>query len=168
MVIQLPTFESMEDPVSIRLVKKDDLPIFFVHQLDPEATRLAAFPSRNREAFFANWSTHILGNPAAICRTILAGDPVAGYLGAWTDAASNQRLLGYWIGREFWGRGIASAALVQFLRHESTRPLHARVAKHNLGSIRVLEKAGFVRAGEDTFPSPSGAAIEEFLYLLAA
>jgi RimJ/RimL family protein N-acetyltransferase len=96
----------MEERVSLRPVKADDLPIFFVHQLDPEATRLAAFPSRDREAFFTHWTTNILGNPAAVSRTILAGDRVAGNIGAWTDAAANDRLIGYWIGREFWGRGI--------------------------------------------------------------
>ena len=158
----------MEERVSLRPVKTDDLPIFFVHQLDPEATKLAAFPSRDRDAFFTHWTTNILGNPAAVCRTILAGNHVAGNIGAWTDAASNDRLICYWIGREFWGRGIASAALSQFLRCESTRPLSARVAKHNLGSIRVLEKAGFARVGEEAFSLPSGASIGEFIYFLVA
>ena len=158
----------MKALVSLRPVAADDLPIFFAHQLDPEATRLAAFPSRDREAFFAHWNTNILGNPAAVSRTILLGDRVAGNIGAWTDAAANDRLICYWIGREFWGRGIASAAMSQFLRFESTRPLSARVAKHNLGSIRVLEKAGFARVGEDAFSLPSGARAEEFIYFLVA
>ncbi|MDP2139119.1 MAG: GNAT family N-acetyltransferase [Candidatus Didemnitutus sp.] len=158
----------MNQHVSLRPVTMDDLPVFFVHQLDPEATKLAAFPSRDRDAFFTHWTTNILGNPAAVNRTILAGDQVAGNIGAWTDAASNDRLIGYWIGREFWGRGIASAAMSQFLRIESTRPLSARVARHNLGSIRVLEKAGFARVGEDALSLPSGARVEEFIYFLAA
>jgi RimJ/RimL family protein N-acetyltransferase len=149
----------MEDRVALRPVETDDIPIFFVHQLDPEATKLAAFPSRGREAYFNHWTENILGNPTAVNRTILVGDQVAGYLGAWTDAASNDRLICYWTGREFWGRGIASAALLQFLRFESTRPLSAYVFKHNLGSIRVLEKAGFARIGEH---------VEEFIYLLSA
>ena len=157
----------MEERVALRPVKTDDLPLFFVHQLDPEATKLAAFPSRARDAFFSHWTTNILGNPSAVSRTILAGDQVAGNIGAWTDAASHDRLICYWIGREFWDRGIASAAMSQFLHFESTRPLNARVAKHNLGSIRVLEKAGFARAGEDAFALPSGVRMEEFLYSLA-
>lgn len=158
----------MAERVSLRPVEADDLPIFFVHQLDPEACKLAAFPSRDREAFFTHWTTNILGHPAAVCLTILAGSHVAGNIGSWTDAASNDRFVCYWIGREFWGRGIASTALSQFLRFESTRPLNARVAKHNLGSIRVLEKAGFVRTGEEAFSTPSGARIEELAYFLAA
>ena len=158
----------MEERVSLRPVTIEDLPIFFVHQLDPEATRLAAFPSRDREAFFTHWTTTILGNPANVSRTILAGDQVAGNIGAWTDAASNDRLIGYWLGREFWGRGIASAALAQFLRFESTRPLGAHVAQHNLGSIRVLEKAGFARVGDEAFTLPSGDRLVELIYSLVA
>lgn len=157
----------MKASVSLRAVEPEDLPVFFAHQLDPEATRLAAFPSRQREAFFAHWRTNILGNPAAVSRTVLADSQVAGNVGAWTDPASHDRFICYWIGREFWGRGIASAALSQFLGFESQRPLHARVAKHNAGSIRVLEKSGFIRTGEETFPLPDGGRLEELSYLLS-
>jgi RimJ/RimL family protein N-acetyltransferase len=161
------TLGKMEKRVSLRPVMTDDLPIFFGHQLDPEATKLAAFPARDRDAFFAHWTTKILGNPAAVCRTILAGDHVAGYIGAWTDAASNDRLICYWIGREFWGRGIASAALSLFLCFEATRPLSACVARHNLGSIRVLEKSGFARASEDAVCQPVGDGIDELIGFVA-
>jgi RimJ/RimL family protein N-acetyltransferase len=156
----------MKGRVSLRPVETPDLPIFFAHQLDPVATRLAAFPSRDREAFMAHWTTNILGNSANACRTILVDDSVVGNIGAWTDTGTGERLLGYWLGREFWGRGIASAAVAQFLQIEAVRPLSARVAGHNLGSIRVLEKSGFTRAGEDGFNLPDGSRIEEFIYIL--
>ena len=52
-------------------------------------------------------------------------------------------MVGYWIGKEHWGRGIASAALVLYLDVERHRPLLATVVEHNAGSRRVLEKAGF-------------------------
>ena len=158
----------MKALVSLRPVAADDLPIFFAHQLDPEATRLAAFPSRDREAFFAHWSTNILGNPAAASHAILFGDRVAGNIGAWTDAGSGERLICYWLGREFWGQGIASAAVSLLLQIESTRPLIARVAKHNLGSVRVLEKAGFTRVSEEVFSLPDHTQIEEVTYRLPA
>lgn len=158
----------MKGLVSLRPVTAEDLPIFFTHQRDPEAARLAAFTSRDREAFMLHWTTRILGNPAAISRTILLGDQVTGNIGAWNDPETQKRHLGYWIGREFWGRGIASAAVAQFLQFESTRPLTAQLAKHNLGSIRVLEKTGFTRAGEDAFTLPDGSNVEEFIYVLSA
>ena len=50
---------------------------------------------------------------------------------------SGLTLVGYWLGREFWGRGVATRALARFLGVVTGRPLHARVATNNQGSIRV-------------------------------
>jgi len=152
----------MSTVISLRAVEPADLPVLFEHQLDPEATRMAAFPSRQRDAFMAHWNK-ILADPACAARTIVYGDQVAGYIGAWTDAESRERLVGYWIGREYWGRGIASAALVQFLDYESSRPLTARVAKHNLASLRVLQKCGFAAVGEDGFTGHDSQPVEEIV-----
>jgi RimJ/RimL family protein N-acetyltransferase len=56
----------------------------------------------------------------------------------------------YWIGRQDWGQGIATRALKEFLTGiETTRPLSARAASDNAGSIRVLEKCGFTHVGVD-------------------
>jgi RimJ/RimL family protein N-acetyltransferase len=154
----------MRGIVSLRPVEADDLPILFAHQLDPEATRLAAFPSRDREAFMLHWTTKVLGDPANASRAVLYDGRVAGYVCAWTDADTHERMLGYWIGREFWGHGIATAAVEQFLPTESIRPINARVAKHNLGSIRVLEKSGFARVGEEAFTLADGTSATEFVY----
>jgi RimJ/RimL family protein N-acetyltransferase len=149
--------------VSLREVRVSDLPILFEHQLDPEATRMAAFPSRHRDAFMAHW-TKIMAAPTCVLRTVLFGASVAGHIGAWTDGTD--RLVGYWIGRELWGRGIATAALTQFLQCETTRPFTARVVKHNAPSIRVLQKAGFTLAGEEGHAPPGDEKIEEFIYKL--
>ena len=128
---------------------------------------MAAFPSRGREAFFAHWTTNVLGNAGATNRTILFDDRVAGNIGAWTDANTQERLICYWLGHEFWGQGIASAALRLFLNSETSRPLVARVAKHNRASIRVLEKAGFICTGKDSFTLPEESLHEEFVYVLS-
>ncbi len=149
--------------VSLREVRVSDLPVLFAHQLDPEATRMAAFPPRNREAFMAHWAK-IMADPACAIRTILLGEDVVGNIGAWTAGAD--RCVGYWIGREFWGRGIATAALAQFLQCEATRPLTARVVQHNAASIRVLRKAGFTQVGEVTFDLPGGATEQEWIFRL--
>ena len=127
--------------VRLRHVEVNDLPVFFEHQIDADAARMADFPSRDRDAFDAHWATNILGNPNAITRTIVVDDQVAGNIGSWLQ--EGERLVGYWIGREFWGRGVATGALSNFLRIVRDRPIHAHVAKRNAGSIRVLEKCGF-------------------------
>jgi RimJ/RimL family protein N-acetyltransferase len=150
----------IEAEVVLRDVVEDDLPIFFQQQLDPEATRMAAFPAREIWTdFLAHWRTKILGNPANSKQTIVWNERVAGNVLSWSDG--DRRLVGYWLGREFWGKGIATAALAEFLDHERSRPLHAFVAAHNVGSIRVLEKCGFVRIGGHP-PTPDG--VEEYLY----
>lgn len=45
-------------------------------------------------------------------------------------------------------RGIATRALAAFLQEVTERPLFGYTAEHNLTSMRVLQKFGFVRAGE--------------------
>jgi RimJ/RimL family protein N-acetyltransferase len=149
--------------VSLREVRAYDLPILFEHQLDPEGARMAVFKSRDSDAFMAHW-TKIMANPACATRVILADGNVAGHIGAWTDGTDRQ--VGYWIGRECWSRGIASAALALFLQEETTRPLTAHVASHNLASIRVLQKAGFAPAGEEAFDLPDGTKLEELVFRL--
>jgi RimJ/RimL family protein N-acetyltransferase len=131
--------------VLLREVVDSELPIFFEHQRDPEAVRLAAFSSRDDDAFMTHWAK-LRREPSNIIRTIVCDGQVAGNIGSWI--AEDKRLIGYWIGRDFWGRGVATAALAAFVAEVKERPLHAFVAKHNVGSIRVLEKCEFV-------PSPS-------------
>jgi L-fuculose-phosphate aldolase len=132
--------------VRLREVRPADLPVLFEHQADPEASRMAAFPSRDREAFFSHWAG-ILADPQVTARTILFEGRVAGNILSFER--SGRRLVGYWIGRKHWDRGVASRALSLFLRQVPTRPLYAHVARHNIASLRVLEKCGFAIASED-------------------
>jgi RimJ/RimL family protein N-acetyltransferase len=152
--------------VQLRDVTEADLPILFEQQLDPAATQMAAFPSRDRQAFMAHWAK-IMGDATLIKRAILFDGQVAGNIGSWEH--SGQREVGYWIGKAYWGKGIATAALAAFLLHELTRPLYAHVAKHNRGSLRVLEKCGFTIIGEEKdMLDASGEQIEEYLLKLSA
>lgn len=153
----------MSNEIRLRNVEPDDLPIFYEHQLDEDATRMAAFPSRDRAAFDAHWATNILGNPEAITQTILADGAVAGYIGSWRQ--DGVRLVGYWIGKELWGRGVATRALAAFLLHVTERPLHAHVAEHNAGSTRVLEKCGFRLERRESFEN-DGNVFTELVFVL--
>jgi RimJ/RimL family protein N-acetyltransferase len=144
-----------QQAVSLRDMAPADLTVLFAHQQDPEATRLAAFPSRDWDAFKAHW-TKVLTDDSAVNRTILVDGEVAGYVTSWVDQTT--RKVGYWLGRQFWGKGVATAALREFTRQVVARPLTAYVASHNLGSIRVLEKCGFVHVGPAV---PGDDGIEE-------
>ena len=132
--------------ISLRDVIADDLPIFFDHQRDPDACQMADFPARDWDAFIAHW-TNIPGDAAIIKKTILADGHVAGNMVSWEQFG--ERAVGYWIGKPFWGKGVATRALAAFLGYVTTRPLYAHVAKHNRASIRVLEKCGFTMCGEE-------------------
>src|SRR5215468_7009206 len=102
----------MASDVSLRPVTDSDLPILFEQQLDPEASQMAAFPSRDRESFMAHW-IKIMANPSGVLRTIVYHGHVAGNIVSWE--AEGEWEVGYWIGKEYWGKGIATKALSQFL-----------------------------------------------------
>lgn len=131
--------------VVLRDVTEEDLPVFFEHQQDPQATEMAAFPARDRDAFMAHWRK-ILADETVVTRTILVDGDIAGNVVSFEMAAGRE--VGYWLGREFWGGGVATKALALFLQIETRRPLSAHVAAHNIASRRVLEKCGFVVCGE--------------------
>ncbi|MEX2204057.1 MAG: GNAT family N-acetyltransferase [Actinomycetota bacterium] len=80
-------------------------------------------------------------------RTVLADGQVAGNVVSWEQSGRHE--IGYWLGRQFLGKGIATRALDAVLREITTRPLYAYVAAHNLASIRVLEKCGFTISDEE-------------------
>jgi RimJ/RimL family protein N-acetyltransferase len=131
--------------VSLRPVEDADLPIFLAHQDDPVAAAMASFPTRAPAAFYDHWAI-IRANPTLTTRTILADDVVVGDIVSWVDAG--QREVGYWIGRDHWGRGYATAALRLLLEEVTDRPIFAHVALDNVGSRRVLGHCGFSVVGE--------------------
>ena len=154
----------MTSDVLLRDVTEDDLPIFFEHQRDPASNRMAAFPARDREAFMAHW-TKIADDASCITKTIVFEGRVAGNVVSW--GPPDERAVGYWIGKDYWGKGVATRALTEFLRVVTTRPLYAHVAKHNLASIRVLQKCGFTIVSEGTASSDvPGVEGEEFVLKL--
>jgi RimJ/RimL family protein N-acetyltransferase len=154
----------MRDDIQLRDVIETDLSIFYEQQVDPEATRMADFPTRTREAFMAHW-TKIMADPSVQIQTILFNGEVAGNIVCFEQLG--EREVGYWLGKEYWGKGVATRALEEFLKTIETRPLYAHVAKHNIGSRRVLEKCGFKVAGEDHFFSEVfGRNLEEYILTL--
>jgi RimJ/RimL family protein N-acetyltransferase len=136
--------------VSLREAIQEDLPIFFEHQLDSDATKMADFPSRDWETFMTHWAK-IMQDDTVFIKTILFDGQVAGNIVSF--AQDGRREVGFWLGKEFWGRGVATRALSEFLAQEKERPLFAHVARHNLASLRVLEKCGFtmLHVGNEQF-----------------
>ncbi|MGV9311050.1 GNAT family N-acetyltransferase [Streptomyces sp. NPDC003691] len=153
--------------VSLRPVHPGDLPLFFVHTSDPEANRMAAFTAEDptdRAHFDAHWK-RILESPGIVTRTVLADGEVVGHAAVYGEP--DEREVTYFVDRSHWGRGIATAALRELLAEVPERPLLARAAADNTGSLRVLEKCGFKVVGEDRgFANARGAEIDELVLRL--
>lgn len=126
--------------VKLRHVIPTDLGIFYRHQVDEDAAKMAGFASRSEEAHMDHWHK-IMANAENILRTVEVDGEVAGNMVSFM--MEGVREVGYWIGREYWGKGVATMALAAFLVEVTTRPLYAHVALTNPGSMRVLQKCGF-------------------------
>jgi RimJ/RimL family protein N-acetyltransferase len=154
--------------IILRDVITSDLPIFFEYQRDPEASWMAAFISKNpddRDAFMAHWA-RILGDKTGTIQTILLNEYVVGHVLIYHNE-NGQPEVSYWIGKPYWGKGIATQALSLLLAHIKTRPLYGRAVKDNRASLRVLEKCGFTDIGEDKgFANARGQEVEEAILRL--
>lgn len=153
--------------IKLRPTAVDDLETLFQFQLDDEANHLAAFTSKdsaNKKAYIAKF-TKLLADPTINNQTIIAGTVIVGSIAKFIMEGDAE--ITYWIDKNFWGKGIATNALKDFLVLETTRPLFGRVAFDNLGSQKVLKKCGFVKIGTDKgFANARQTEIEEFIYRL--
>ena len=159
------TWSIMGSELILREVQEGDLATFFEQQLEPEAVQMAAVPSRTRAAFLLHW-TKSMAVETSIFRTIIFHGEVAGHIVYWED--SGECKIGYWLGKGYWGKGIATAALSLFLGLVKVRPLYAHLAKHNIASRRVLENCGFTISGENIFSEADGKIAEDFIMRLGA
>jgi RimJ/RimL family protein N-acetyltransferase len=151
----------------LREVQDEDLAVLFEQWADPVAEHMAAFTApdhMDRDAFERRWS-RLRADETVIARVIVVDGEVAGTIGSWGDP--DEREVTYWIGRSYWGKGIATGALNAFLAVEPSRPLRARVAYDNVASRRVLEKCGFRLVATDRgFAEARSGEIEEFVLRL--
>jgi len=153
--------------VRLRDVDVSDIPVFFEHQRDPIACYMVPFLPRDpndEPAFTTHWTT-ILTDDTVTKRTVLCGDQIAGYI---VSFVRDEKLeVGYWIGRPFWGKGIATTTLRLFLTEMTTRPLYAQVVNDNIGSIKVLQKCGFTPYGKEKgYATTRVEEVEETIFRL--
>lgn len=136
--------------VRLRRVESPDLPTLYEYQLDPEANRLAATNPRSADVFDSHWAD-ALGDSSVIVNAIEVDDVLAGCISCFKSEGLDH--VGYWIGRKFWGQGVATRALELLLAQVPLRPLHARVAVANGASLCVLQKCGFAITGYQHSPA---------------
>ena len=158
----------MNTQIKLRQSENSDLAFFFQFQLDKEAIYLAAFTPKDptdKAAYLEKYTKH-LNDPTINMQTILVDETIAGSIAKFMMEGDAE--ITYWIDRNFWGKGIATTALKNFLNIENTRPMFGRVAFDNIGSQKVLEKCGFIKIGTDKgFANARQTEIVEFIYRLA-
>lgn len=156
-----------KNSIILTKTEKEDLNTFFQFQLDHESNYLAAFTSKDpndKAAYLEKYTKH-LADPDIHMRTIKLNGLIVGSIAKFI--LENEAGITYWIDRKFWGRGIATTALSEFLKIELARPIYGRVAFDNFGSQKVLEKCGFVKIGQDKgYANARQEEIEEFIYKL--
>jgi RimJ/RimL family protein N-acetyltransferase len=159
--------ETGEHTVTLRPVHESDLDVLFRQMSDPEAVRMAAFVPRDptdRQQFDAHMA-RVLESPENTLRAVTRDGVLVGSIGSFPLEGRTE--VTYWIDRAVWGRGIATQALVLLVEEIRTRPLYARAASDNAGSLRVLEKAGFRVVGTEVAFAPARAReIEETILQL--
>lgn len=139
-----PSPSNHADRVSIRCVVPVDLPALYRQQLDADAIAMAVVYARDEQSFAAHWDK-IFNDPDVTAMVIeLQMEDQQTVVGHVTSfPIKDEYCVGYWIDKAHWGKGIATQALGLLIEMVDERPLYARAASSNVGSIRVLEKCGF-------------------------
>jgi len=155
----------VNDRVALRPVERRDLRAIAAFSSDPESNDMAKVRPRSDDEFAALWDKILSAGSDIIARVIVFDGEVVGYINAFAhDGATH---VGYWVDRSHWGKGVATAALGLFVREVDHRPLRALVAVDNTGSVRVLERCGFVKTDEYDSPETDRfTACVEALYEL--
>jgi RimJ/RimL family protein N-acetyltransferase len=148
--------------ITLRPVADADLDALFGQMRDPESVRMAAFTPHDpddRTAFDAHM-TEVRCSPGITFRAIICDGLLVGSVAAFV--LDGQTEVTYWVDRAAWGRGIGSRALELLMELLQVRPLHARAASDNTGSLRILQKSGFKIIGtENSFAPGRNCVIEE-------
>jgi RimJ/RimL family protein N-acetyltransferase len=153
--------------VSLRPVEDGDLDAIYRQVTDPESIRMAAFTPADQtdRSAFLDRMNRLRTDTSLVFLVIDVDGAVAGTIGSFR--LDDKHEVTYWVDRLQWGKGIASAALRILLAETAERPLYGRAASDNVGSLRVLEKAGFRRVGVDRgFAAGRGEEIEETILRL--
>jgi RimJ/RimL family protein N-acetyltransferase len=153
--------------VALRPIDDSDLDALFDQMRDPESVQMAAFTAKDpndREAFDAHMSK-VRASPDNTTRVVIRDGRLVGSIAAFVMDGNTE--VTYWIDRSVWGQGVASQALALLLDMVPVRPLYARAASDNVGSLRVLQRAGFTIIGTAiSYANARSTEIEETILRL--
>ena len=146
------------DRLLLRPWLESDAGSLFKYASDPEVGPRAGWPPHKSEAESREVIRTIFHNDTtwAICLKETS-EPI-GAMGYMSSAGNNlpsrdgEPLVGYWVGRPYWNRGICTEALQMMLGHiRKDTDISSLISSHfidNPASGRVMEKCGFVPTGD--------------------
>jgi RimJ/RimL family protein N-acetyltransferase len=148
--------------VTLRPIDDSDLDALFDQMRDPESVRMAAFTVKDpddRQTFDSRMATS-RSAPDTTMRAVIRDGRLVGSIASFVVEGEIE--ITYWIDRSVWGQGIASQAVALFLDTVRVRPMYARAASDNIGSLKVLQGAGFKVIGTATsYANARSSDIEE-------
>ncbi|WP_325049637.1 GNAT family N-acetyltransferase [Lentzea atacamensis] len=154
--------------MTLRELEDSDLDTVFEMMRDPESAWMAAFTAEDpddREAFDAHMRK-IRARTDVTNRVIVGDGRMVGTIACFVMDGDTE--ITYWVDRSVWGQGVAGRAVALILEEVTVRPLYGRVASDNVGSLRVLTRAGFEKIGTDVGYAPARKAeIEETILRLS-
>lgn len=131
------------------------------------------FPYPYTHADARNWLESLVGFHPETNFAIAVDDQAVGGIGFTVqhDVGYRSAEIGYWLGEEFWGRGIATEALIAVTEHAFANydvcRLYAHVFDWNAASARVLEKAGYAFEGRlKKSVTKDGQTIDQLMYAM--
>jgi len=148
--------------IGLRAVRDDDLDAIYHQMRDPVAVRMAAFTAEDpddRAAFDAHF-VRLRTEPDILLFAITVDGELAGTVASFVVGDDTE--ITYWLDRAWWGRGVATRAVELLLDLVPVRPVTARAASDNAGSLAVLRKLGFRPVGKEVaYATGRGREIEE-------
>lgn len=117
------------------------------------------------------WLDMVIGIKPETSFAIAVGDEAVGGIGftVQSDVGHRSAEIGYWLGEDFWGKGIATDALKAVTEHAFANfdlcRIFAHVFEWNGASARVLEKAGYTLEGRlRKSVTKEGQTIDQLMY----
>lgn len=153
--------------MALRPIDPSDFDVLFDLMRDPESVRMAAFTAKdpNDRAAFDAHMTKVEAAADVTSRAVILDGRLVGSIASFVMEGDTE--ITYWIDRAVWGQGVASQALALLLDLVAVRPLHARAASDNVGSLKVLQRAGFTIIGTDVgYANARNTEIEETILRL--
>lgn len=158
----------------LRAYRSGDVDALHAIANDPAVSRwmTAQFPYPYTRADAETWMASVMQDSPPKNYVIEVDGTFAGAVGAHPQGGEHRgsAIFGYWLGRAFWGRGIATDAARTLARYALSegglRRLEATVFAPNLTSARVLEKAGFTFEARlrESYVERDGTVCDGLLY----